>query len=55
MPNEPQAARIVERIVIAKFDGDPPTAEHPKDPVEVVTIDRRGEDYTVTREHPGEV
>jgi len=48
MADTPQAARIVERITIAKYDGDPPTPEHPKEPVEIVTIDRREGHETVT-------
>ena len=48
MTSEPQAARVVERYVVEKFDGDPPTAACPKDPVEVVTIERRS-DGTVQR------
>lgn len=43
MPHEPQPARVIERYVLAKFDGDPPTPESPKDPVEVVTIERHAD------------
>ena len=46
----PTAARIIERVVIEKFDGDPPTPDHPKAPVEVVTIDRRDGQTSVTIE-----
>lgn len=54
MQPEPQAARIVERITIAKFNGDPPTPDHPKEPVEVITIDRRDGRETVTIDKRGE-
>lgn len=55
MNAEPTSARVVERYVIAKFDGDPPTPEAPKEPVEVITVERRldGQE-TVTIDKRGE-
>ncbi len=46
MTVEPTSAKVVERVVIAKFDGDPPTADHPKEPVEVVVLERRADGTT---------
>lgn len=55
MAEEPTSARVVERYVIAKFDGDPPTADAPKVPVEVVTVERRSDDTITTAiSHPKE-
>jgi len=55
MGAEPTSAKVVERYVIEKFDGDPPTPECPKQPVEVVTIERHSDDtITTTVETPKE-
>lgn len=45
---DPTLPRIVERVVIEKYDGDPPTPDSPKTPVEVVVIDRRDGVTSVT-------
>lgn len=45
---------LVERVVIEKFDGDPPTVAQPKRPVEVVVMARQGDTVTVTRSAPEE-
>ena len=48
MRAEPTSAKVVERCVVEKFDGDPPTPEHPKEPVEVVICERRSDDSSTT-------
>lgn len=37
-------APIIERLEIRKYDGDPPQPGEDKQPVEIIIIDRRGED-----------
>ena len=52
MRPEPTAARITERYVIEKYDGDVPTPDQPKQPVEIVTIERRADGTTQTTVQP---
>lgn len=42
--------RLVERVIVEKFDGDPPTRDCPKRPVEVVVMERRVDRLVVAEE-----
>lgn len=44
MPETPEALPIIERLEIRKYDGDPPKPGEDKAPVEIIIIDRRGEE-----------
>ena len=48
MPKTADGARITESVVVKKYDGDPPTPECPKDPVEIVFIERRDDNTSTT-------
>jgi hypothetical protein len=41
MPDEPQSARVVEYLIVRKYDGDPPTTGEDKAPVETLVFDQR--------------